>query len=77
MAECCPYFLQTCFFSMTVAKLWHHKTIILDEQLNLFFLYSTVQQILKDLHTSVWALLSATSLICLLCGLINIGIQYV
>lgn len=57
---------------MTVANLWNHKTIILDEQLNLFFLHSTVQQILKDLHTSVWVFMSATALICSLNGLMDI-----
>lgn len=51
---------------------WYHQTITLDEQLNLFFFHSTVQQILKDLHTSVWAFMSVTALICSLEGLINI-----
>lgn len=71
--RCCSLFSANFVSFMTVAKLWYHKTIILDEQLNLFFLHSTVQQILKDLHTSVWAFLSATALICSLSGLNKIG----
>lgn len=48
------------FFSMSVAKLWSHKTIILEEQLKLFHLCSTVQQVLKDLlHISGRLFMSA------------------
>lgn len=41
-------------------KLWSHKTIILEEQLKLFHLCSTVQQVLKDLlHISGRLFMSA------------------